>query len=792
MNSIVGINVNVTENASAVAPRIVDQLSKIGDTGEDAGERIQKAFDTAQLGSQFEKFAGQIDKLYEMKYGKDRDLKTQNLELRNQAIQRRLEGQEQQERNVTPHSLQAENLIRGVGGSLSQMGGTGNALPAVESGLGTLSGMISKAGPAGMAIGAGVAVLGGATMVIDALSKQYEQFIPTLMDTTAAFGDLKTSVYDNSITFRKSLDEAAKSANKFGYSVEQGMEVSKSLAAGGLTSSTAKGLSEQQMAYARGYGIQSPTALSGAQILSSRYNQGNVLGMTAGGLGASGMGAGRFEEYLQAMTSTFEESLSRGVVKGFSDITSSMNFFSKLGETWKGQLGATRINQLSGAVTQATSLQKETDVLMFRAAQSMVSERMGGKGTYLDVMKEMEKGITPALFKQFGQQISTLTGGNKTDMVEMMREAFGTNYTTSIDLVDSLDKLSVMTDKQINELIKEAAPPSAASAEMQLLQAENSLRQNIITLGENMIETKAGIVKAAGDVIGEIEKWIGADVNKQSQALKDKETTEKRQQFAQDYGSKFYDDYIWKLQNTPSGKTAVRTLSDTGITPTIGSIFSNNAYASQQPAAKEMISLLSQSSSGAMGLLSGKYKDELTKSLQWVGNRDTRLDPGEIDVFLPMLKNIMKKAESDVQTSYAKIGTTPKVGTLSALSAYTQYDTTKDQFSQENAEQNALQSIVDLQKKTSTGKGVFESDASYQNRIKQNKQLETALTGMTTGQIEALESTGGFSSAVSQAQKKDFFGNLTGESIESLIKAINALTLSMNQPITITTQDARQ
>ena len=69
MNTIVGIQVDVRENASAVAPRIVDQLAHIGDAGEEAGEKIQKAFDTTGMQSQFDRFADKMDKVF----GKERD-----------------------------------------------------------------------------------------------------------------------------------------------------------------------------------------------------------------------------------------------------------------------------------------------------------------------------------------------------------------------------------------------------------------------------------------------------------------------------------------------------------------------------------------------------------------------------------------------------------------------------------------------------------------------------------------------------------------------------------------------
>lgn len=767
MNNIVGIQIDVRENASSVAPRVVDRLSAIGAAGEEAGEKIQNAFDTSEIQKNLERFADKIDKVF----GKERELKIKNLELRNQAMEKRLEEGTRAQGGATSATTPGRFVAR-AGSTLAGVGDTGNVMPAAGNVLENVGGMVSKAGPVGMIAGAITALVGGVALVVDALSKQYEAFVPDIMDTTAAFGDLKKTVGENSATFRDSMDKAAKSAAYFGYSLEQGMEIRKGLAKGGLSSAMAGMYSDQIFGYARGYGVD-PASLVGAQVLGARYYQGNVLGMAAGGLSASGMGAGRYDEYLQAMSGMFEASLAKGVVKGFGEISSTMNFFSKLGETWKGQLGATRIGQISSAFEGATGLQKETDVLMYRAAQSML-KKSGGGVSYIDVMKLMEGGVSPQLFRAFGEQLKSTTGGSYTDMVEMMREAMGTNYTTAVDLVASLDTLSKMTDKDIAALLKTAEPPKADSIEMQLMKAEQDLRLEIVRLGSYVIEAKKDFVKGAGDVVKALGEFAGASpeaAKAHLKAIDDKATTES---FAKTYGPGFVSTYMKKLAEEKGIDPRVLGVSgayDSGITSSLYGVMTDPKYLAQQKSAGGIMDLLTKTSRGATTMmLSGRYKGELEKGLSGIGDKDVTLDPGEMDAFLPIFTALQKKAESDMAAMLKRAGSTGKIGSLSLLKMYGGRNEGLPSSSTENIERSTLDRIL-----TYGGK----------NR----GALESALTGMTTGQIELLEQTGGFSRAMGKSEK-NMIGMLTDKGVLDLIAALKDLTREMSTPMTVTTEDA--
>jgi hypothetical protein len=498
----IGIHVGITEDASMMAPRIAQQLEYIGEAGIRAGEAINEAFNSEKMIDPFKKFADSVDKLYETKFGKERQLKLQYMELRNTSMEQRLASATAEDKIIqttTGRSMTAQ--FGRIGGQVAAMGETGNAIPAGASILDTLGGAVSKMGVPGKVIAGAVSLAAITTIVGDQLVKTYEPFMATLMDTTAAFGGMKKTVAENSLTFSKHLNDAGNAAIKFGYTLETGTDILNQLAHGGLGEKGANAGELNVLAYARGMGA-TPGNLVGAETLAQRYEQGNVLGLAAGGV------------------SFFEDSISKGVLKGFEDISGTMNFFGKLGPTWQGQLGAQRIGQMGNAVAGATSLQNETDVLLYRAAKSGAKKG----GDYTDVMMEMEKGMTVGLFQNVFAQIKTMTGGNKTDTIEMLRQTFGTNYTLAGNLYEAGQ--NPLTEEQMAKLVSELPAPNAPSKEKDLISAEESLRLQIIKTGDDLLGAKTDIVRGMGDVVGWLRNFFGTERTAQMEANVEKyETT---------------------------------------------------------------------------------------------------------------------------------------------------------------------------------------------------------------------------------------------------------------------------
>jgi len=518
---VVGIELDIRDNASQTAPRIIEQFQKIGQAGEQAGQTIQDAFDMGDMSSQFDVIANKIDKLYALKFGKQRELELKHTELENALLDQKLNKGERPQRNVTPTGAMstATGAITGVGGGVASIGQGGGALGGSAGVVESLGQTVSKAGPLGAIIGGVAALVGGIFVAIDQLSRSYEPFVDKLMEATAALGGLSKNADENGLTFRKILDEAGASAMKFGYSLEQGTETITSLAHGGMGRGAALSRSSQLFAYARGYGVN-PANLVETQVLAQRYGQGNVLGLAAGGTSMSGMGAGRYEEYLNAMKGIFEEAISKGVTRGFEDISQTMNFFSKLGPNWQGALGAQRIGQMGQVVSGATGLQNESDVFLYRAAKSVVQAGVNQTAMqkiapgYIKTMMEMEKGMTVPLFMDVFKQIKAATGGVDTDTIEMLRQTFGVNYTQASSLWQAGQ--GQLSPEVMNKLVSTLPAPSAESPEMQLKRAEEELRLQVVHLGETLLETKLDLVEALHELVTVLGDLTGASVEEQA------------------------------------------------------------------------------------------------------------------------------------------------------------------------------------------------------------------------------------------------------------------------------------
>lgn len=613
MNQTVGIQVDIRENASTAAPKIVEQLNNIGEAGEESAEKIQKAFEQLFLANQLDKFQQKLEKTMDKISRRQAD-ETEKVSRRETT--RTTEGGGRA-------LLSTGQFIGRTGSQVASLGSTGNVMEAGPGVLSSMTGMLAKAGPVGIGIAAVAAIAAGTGIIIDQLSKQYEPFVSTLMDTTAALGDLSDSAKQNSLTFRENLQEAATAASKFGYSIEQGLEVYGQLAHGGVGSTAARVRMEQELAYARGYGITNLAGLSQAQIMAQRYGQGNVLGLAAGGVGIAGIGAGRYEEYLQSMMSVFQEGISKGVVRGFDEISATMNFFSGIGETWKGQLGVNKIAQLNASMGQATNLQKETDVLMYRAAKSLV-----GGGDYIEVMKMMEKGISsPGMLKAVGEQLEQLTGGNRADMIELLKSTFGLSYTDTESLYKALkdkdfDKARAVSKKA----------PTAVSTELDLVKAENELRMEIITLGENTIEAKEALVSSANKVVNAIEEAVGADLAGQ-----------RRRSEAEDYRihhDTAYPEYLRK-QSGASDVGFITLLTQTGLDYSLRKVGRDPKYASYLSSSEQVTSLLESMPSSLKQDLAGKDQSKLYRLIRSIGNRNVKVEPEELTEFAPKFKALL-------------------------------------------------------------------------------------------------------------------------------------------------------
>lgn len=374
----------------------------------------------------------------------------------------------------------------------------------------------------GAAVGLGVgAAIVGVGIAANKLSEQWEKQVPQAMELTAVLGNLTGNYKTNSEAFQKAFNLAGESATKFGYSLEEGMTVVEQLAKIGVSSIglTPYNAAQQVFRFERGTGADRESLMR-AEGYAARYGAGpNALGYTYGGTMAQGLATAQYQEYLNATLSIFEEGLSRGLIKGFDEITRTQNFIALLGNgnpTWKGEQGLQRYQTMNEGF-KSTSFQSEYDVVRYKAVENTLREaaRRGFKDDtegkwsvykqygnineegYLAVQRAREQGLTPEIFTETMKILQTqIAGGSYANLTEAVVKAFGVNYTAAKEIIESFNSGAY---KHATAVIAE--PTSAVSPEMTLKTATEEIKMELANAGANVLPAKTEVMSVLRGIL---------------------------------------------------------------------------------------------------------------------------------------------------------------------------------------------------------------------------------------------------------------------------------------------------
>lgn len=476
----VGINITATENLSSLAPKMIDSLRSMGQ----AGKEMQENLDLSKLDPAYAKYADEFDKLQTM-----RQAQAQGQQGVGGAQIKKLEGQIPQ-------------ILRTGGGAL-EAAGKGDAVAGGAGLLGGLGSIVSGMGPAGMIAGG----LAAGLFAINAVAKIYEEMVPTLLDVNSSLGELDGTYAENTNTIRENMNIMTESAAEFGYSLNEANDAVKVMATkGGLARAGAFAGAENVYAFARAYGV-APGQLSEQEALSRRFGQGSALGYAAGGIQQGDLNQGMFKEFLSGTMTIFEEGLSRGIIKGFDDISTTQNWIGQLGAAFQGQYGINLYRSMESAVVGATGLSAEKDIIIFRAAQRALGEE--GSRSLPDVMEYLEKGINQDLFVEIRKIVESMTGGaggTEEDKIRQYMELFpGISWKTGRALIG-------MTPTEAIEAI--GAPEGAAkSRELTMLQLQTEIAGNVAkmsTVASDLKQTMIpGIAKTLNTISNAVDRLAG-------------------------------------------------------------------------------------------------------------------------------------------------------------------------------------------------------------------------------------------------------------------------------------------
>jgi hypothetical protein len=285
------------------------------------------------------------------------------------------------------------------------------------------------------------------------------------------------------------------------------MEAMKEAARQGLSGKEAADMAGNVFDYERRTGADRST-LMGISTMAARYGAGDALGAGWQGLQASGMKQGQYNEYLRAMQRVMEDGISKGFSKSAKEIAGDLTFIKEMSggsELWKGEQGQQRLSQMSAGLEASTGLASSSDILAFRGAQNVIKgmDDEGWKkitdldkngtsdikrsGSYIDAMILMERGLNADTFSEIMKLNDNAEGGDRSAVVERMRQQFGLNYTNSAMLYD---QWAQQTDYGTKEMSTEDAqalvdtygkkPPPANNPELEVAKITQEIR-NIYT-----------------------------------------------------------------------------------------------------------------------------------------------------------------------------------------------------------------------------------------------------------------------------------------------------------------------
>jgi hypothetical protein len=378
------------------------------------------------------------------------------------------------------------NLWGGIAQGGLTIGGTALGFLLGGPGGAMLGGTLGSA--AGNAVNTGLQIGPNKEATENAFAGLWQQRSADAMNLNALMG--RDAVIGDRNMVREAFKEAADAAAKFGYSAEEGMDAINQAVRQGLNGDRARDITEKVFHYERSTGADRGT-LSSVANMAARYGAGDALKAGWGGLGASGMTPGQYNEYLRGLQHIMVDSISKGFVKSADQVAANFTLLAQMTNNnplWQGENGARRLSEMNAGLERATGLQSTSDIVAYRAAQN-IAKGQGRGSSYLDAMKILEGGLTPNLFNEYMRLTKNVEGGNKEATVERMRQTFGLNYTNATALYEGWRPgMSDASMKALVDQYKDKPLPNANGPELDVSKATEQIRNIYTQIGQIKFE----------------------------------------------------------------------------------------------------------------------------------------------------------------------------------------------------------------------------------------------------------------------------------------------------------------
>lgn len=277
-----------------------------------------------------------------------------------------------------------------------------------------------------------------------------------------------------------------------------------------------------QMSYATGVDLgamqefQGTIRRMGGEGGAREKDSGKAVQIAYGALNATGMEKSQFGELLAGMQRVLEDGIESGFTKSAREIAGEFNMFAKLSGNnpyWQGKQGAERIVSMGHSIAGSTALSSADDVIMYKAAQSALSQmdkekrlEITGEGkwnnTPIDTYLMLEHGATPEFMGEYFKTVQGIYGDNTRGQIEEYKRGFDLNYTGAVKLYELSKKAGSMEDKDYEKEVEEIQL-TYGSNESKMIAAQNTLNNTVVNIGEKLENMKiAGLDKIGVAVQG--------------------------------------------------------------------------------------------------------------------------------------------------------------------------------------------------------------------------------------------------------------------------------------------------
>lgn len=351
-------------------------------------------------------------------------------------------------------------------------------------------------------VGVAAAIAGAVVSVTDTLANKYIDEMPTIFGTGRSFGYLDNDEYAmasyNTINgYNKGTNLSTQefsgviqSLRKQG--IGNGLSPDEQMALAGSIAQTTS-----RWAYATGGDADQYAGLAG---LMARYGGSlNVAEdfnriVTSGY--ASGLETTQIPEFLSGIQKVMEDGIAKGFTRSATEVADTLLMFSKMSGNnafWQGEQGAKLLNQVNSGISNATSLSKTEDILVYGAFANAyknkdISKILDGtyieNGGYINTMQLIEQGINGDNFGSIMDSLDSAYGNNTQAKVEALRKMTGLNYTGAARLLN-LDRNA--TNSEIQSVME---TPENLNNETQYQEAMNEIKQHVIAMGQGVAEMK--------------------------------------------------------------------------------------------------------------------------------------------------------------------------------------------------------------------------------------------------------------------------------------------------------------